>query len=89
MRLVGVYNLDDHLMSEIALSEVAVAKTALTLANSTVLQRIKALKGMTLASGQPDAMPDAFLRHVLIEGGLDPEKEVSRSQWIRRQSIRQ
>jgi NitT/TauT family transport system substrate-binding protein len=75
-KLVSIANLHNRLLVELVLSNDAVANTGLA-EKSPVVDRAKALKGMTIAVDFINSIIHGYLKFALLEAGLNPESDVT------------
>ena len=75
-KLVSIANLHNRLLVELVLSNDAAAKTGLS-EQSSVAERAKALKGMTIAVDFVNSIIHGYLKFALLSAGLDPERDVT------------
>ena len=75
-KLVSIANLHNRLLVELVLGNEAISRTGLS-ENSSVADRAKALKGMTIAIDFVNSIIHGYLKYVLLSVGLDPERDVT------------
>lgn len=75
-KLISIANLHNRLLVELVLSNEAVAKSGLS-EKSPVVDRAKALKGMTIAVDFVNSIIHGYLKFALLEAELSPENDVT------------
>lgn len=71
-----VYNLANNLTMNLVVNNTALKKMGVTRA-SPLVEREKALKGLTFGITSPGALSDLYARYMMKQGGLDPDKDVN------------
>ncbi len=71
-----VYNLANSLVMNLVVSTTAMQKIGVTRA-SPLIEREKALKGLTFGISAPGALSDLYARYLIKQGGLDPDVDVT------------
>jgi len=72
--VINVYNFYDRNLIGLVLSAEAAESTGVG-ADAPLKERLAALEGLTLGMTRPGSLTDKQLRHLLRQGGLDPESD--------------
>ncbi len=70
------YNIANRPTMTLVVSNEALAKTGVS-RQSPIIERYRALKGLTLGITGPGSQGDLYMRYLIKQGGLDPDKDVN------------
>ncbi len=70
------YNIANRPTMALVVDNEALARTGVT-RQSPILERYRALKGLTLGITSPGSQGDLYIRYLIKQGGLDPDKDVN------------